>query len=399
MVDSNNETHQSNNEQLSSHLFDNIMHFARILRRAGIAVGTGQIVDAITAVVQVGIGNRDDFYWTLYSIFISKHDQEEIFEEAFHIFWRNPEILEKMMQMALPDLGSPDQRPKDQEISRRVSDAMSEKREDNLNQEEDEQLDYDASLTWSATESLGQKDFEKMSAEEISEAIDAIKRMNLPLTRVPTRRFCNSISGSRVDMRRTLRAASRSPDGYIPLKYKSKVFRRPPLVLICDISGSMERYSRMMLHFMHTVINDRDRVHTFLFGTRLSNVTRYLTYKDVDLALAKVGQEVRDWSGGTRIGNCLNEFNRSWSRRVLAQGAVVILISDGLDRDEAIGLDVEMDRLHKSSRRLIWLNPLLRYDGFEPKSMGIRSMLPHVDEFRTVHNLDSLRDLSMVLSN
>ena len=160
----------------------------------------------------------------------------------------------------------------------------------------------------------------------------------------------------------------------------------------------MERYSRMMLHFMHAMINDRDRVHTFLFGTRLTNVSRYLRYKDVDLALAKVGEKVVDWSGGTRIGSCLHDFNQRWSRRVLTQGAVTIIISDGLDRDEGTGLDGEMLRLHKSCRRLIWLNPLLRYEGFQPKVLGIRAMLPHVDEFRTVHNLESLLDLTRVLS-
>ena len=174
--------------------------------------------------------------------------------------------------------------------------------------------------------------------------------------------------------------------------------RRPPLVVICDISGSMERYSRMLLHFMHTVTNDRDRVHTFLFGTRLTNVTRYLRYKDVDEALEKVSEAVDDWSGGTRIGHCLEDFNKFWSRRVLSQGAVVVLISDGLDRDEGDGLTLEMERLHMSCRRLIWLNPLLRYDGFEPKSIGIKAMLPHVDVFQTVHNLNSLNDLTRVLS-
>jgi len=179
---------------------------------------------------------------------------------------------------------------------------------------------------------------------------------------------------------------------------RERRLRRPPLVIICDISGSMERYSRMMLHFMHAVTNDRDRVHTFLFGTRLTNVTRYLRYKDVDMALEKVGEEVVDWSGGTRIGACLHDFNQNWSRRVLTQGAVAIIISDGLDRDEAAGLEDEMERLHKSCRQLIWLNPLLRYEGFQPKSMGIRAMLPHVDDFRTVHSLNNLQDLTRVLS-
>jgi len=213
----------------------------------------------------------------------------------------------------------------------------------------------------------------------------------------PTRRFAPDPRGARADMRATLRAALRS-GGIVELRRKSRRMRPPPLVVLCDISGSMSRYSRMFLHFMHAITNDRDRVFTFVFGTRLTNITRYLRFKDVDLALDKVAEAVADWSGGTRIGHCLVDFNLYWSRRVLGQGAVVILITDGLDRDVGVGLAHEMDRLHRSCRRLIWLNPLLRYEGFEPKSLGMRAMLPHVDEFRPVHNLDSLENLVTVLS-
>ncbi len=170
------------------------------------------------------------------------------------------------------------------------------------------------------------------------------------------------------------------------------------MVVLCDISGSMGRYSRMLLHFMHALENARERVHAFVFGTRLTNITRQLRHKDVDVALDAVVAAVEDWSGGTRIGACVHDFNVAWSRRVLAQGAVVLLISDGLDRAGGEGLGHEMERLHKSSRRLIWLNPLLRYDGFEPKALGVRAMLPHVDEFRPVHNLESLAVLAEALS-
>jgi uncharacterized protein len=160
----------------------------------------------------------------------------------------------------------------------------------------------------------------------------------------------------------------------------------------------MSRYSRLIMHFMHAVTNDRDRVHTFLFGTRLTNITRQLRNRDIDVALEKVGASVEDWSGGTRIGRCLAEFNNQWSRRVLGQGAVVLFISDGLDRDGGEGLTKEMERLHKSCRRLIWLNPLLRYEGYEPRSLGAKAIMPHVDDFRPVHNLASLADLTRVLS-
>jgi hypothetical protein len=305
-----------------------------------------------------------------------------------------------MMQLLLPDISDPNAAPPDtEEISRRVAEALSPGQNDPPEMQEEEEVEFDATLTWSANETIGEKDFEKMSAEEIRLAVTAIHRMKLPLNEVPTRRFKASNSGARIDMRRTMRAALRSGTDFIPLMKRKRRMRRPPLVVLCDISGSMERYSRMLLHFMHTVTNDRDRVHTFLFGTKLTNVTRYLRYKDVDEALEKVGEAATDWSGGTRIGHSLEDFNKYWSRRVLSQGAVVVLISDGLDRDEGDGLTLEMERLHMSCRRLIWLNPLLRYEGFEAKSIGIKAMLPHVDEFRTIHNLNSLTDLIRALGS
>lgn len=199
-------------------------------------------------------------------------------------------------------------------------------------------------------------------------------------------------------MRRTLRASLRSGGAIIPLKRRLPQKKPPPLVILCDISGSMTQYSRMLLHFMHALTNDRDRVHTFVFGTRLTNITRYMRSRDIDEALDSVSDKVEDWSGGTRIGATIAEFNKFWSRRVLGQGAVVLFISDGLDRDAAEGLAIEMERLHKSCRQLIWLNPLLRYTGFEPRATGIKAILPHVDQFRSVHNLQSLQDLSDALS-
>jgi uncharacterized protein with von Willebrand factor type A (vWA) domain len=380
-------------------LSENIMHFGRVLRRAGLPIGPGQVLAALNAVKAVGLGSRVDFYWTLHSVFVNRRDQRDLFDQAFHIFWRNPDILERMMQIMLPDAGGAQQAAEDaEEISRRLAEALNPNRDSGDDSEEgEEEITFDATLTWSAGEVLADKDFEKMSSEEIRDALDAIRRMRLPIMEVPTRRFRADPSGGRIDMRRSLRAALRSGSDYIPLMKRKRRTRHPPLVIICDISGSMERYSRMLLHFMHAITNDRDRVHTFLFGTRLTNVTRYLRYKDVDAALERVGEAVVDWSGGTRIGHSVHEFNQNWSRRVLTQGAVTVLISDGLDRDEGTGLALEMERLHKSCRRLIWLNPLLRYEGFEPKSVGIRAILPHVDEFRTIHNLESMRDLTRVL--
>ncbi len=382
-----------------SRLVENIMHFARTLRAAGMPVGPGKVIDAIRAVETVGVANRDDFYWALHAVFVNRRDQKELFDQAFHLFWRNPQFLERMMRMMLPQLRVPADEDPAEELMRRLTEALHPDRPGQGDGEEPppEEVQIDAALTWSAREVLQKMDFEKMSSQELAAAKRAISAMRLPIMAVPTRRFQPRSRGRRIDMRATLRAALRSA-GTIPLKRRERRRRRPPLVVLCDISGSMSRYSRLLLHFLHAVTNDRDRVHTFLFGTRLTNITRYLRQRDVDIALDKVADAVEDWSGGTRIGAALAEFNTRWSRRVLGQGAVLILITDGLDREGAEGLGAEMERLHKSCRRLIWLNPLLRYDAYEPKSQGAQAIMPHVDEFRPVHNLDSLADLTRVLS-
>jgi uncharacterized protein with von Willebrand factor type A (vWA) domain len=260
------------------------------------------------------------------------------------------------------------------------------------------EAELDARMTYSAGEVLQKMDFERMSAAEIAEAKRAIARLTLPLRNFPTRRLEAHPRGRRIDLRATLRASLRTGGEIIALRRRRRQVRPPALVVLCDISGSMGRYSRMLLHFMHALTNDRDRVHSFVFGTRLTNITRQLRQRDVDVALDSVVAAVDDWSGGTRIGVALQGFNRDWSRRVLGQGAVVVLISDGLDRQGGQGLAFEMERLSKSCRRLIWLNPLLRYDGFEPKSLGVRAMLPYVDEFRPVHNLASLGALAEALA-
>lgn len=386
----------------SGRLVENILHFARTLRAAGLPVGPGKVLQAIRAVEVAGIQRREDFYWALHAVLVNRRDQREIFDQAFHVFWRNPKILEKMMSLLLPDVrpnatGSPEE---ELELSRRVAEALKPitPSRDPSGEGEQEEIEVDATMTWSSREVLQKMDFEKMSAEELSAAKTAISRLRFSLQQVPTRRFVPHPRGRRADLRRSLRAALRSGSDTIPLKWRRRRRRHPPLVVLCDISGSMDRYSRMALHFMHAVTNDRDRVHTFLFGTRLSNITRFLRHKDVDVALQLVSENVLDWSGGTRIGACLHDFNKTWARRVLGQGAILLFISDGLDRDNAEGLAGEMERLHKSCRRLIWLNPLLRYEGYEPRSLGARAIMPHVDEFRPVYNLDSLAELAEVLS-
>jgi len=383
-------------------LLDNILHFARTLRAAGLPVGPGRVLTAIRAVEAVGIARRDDFYWTLHAVFVDRRDQRELFDQAFHLFWRNPQLLQRMMALLLPDV-RPDAglRSEDSEaISRRLVEALAARqgRDPNAEQDADDKVEIDAMLTWSDREVLRKTDFEQMSSDELLRARRAAEAMRVSLAPQRTRRRKTDRAGRRIDMRASLRAALRSGGDIIPLRFSRPRLRPPPLVVLCDISGSMSRYSRMFLHFMHAVTNDRDRVHTFVFGTRLTDITRQLRHRDVDVALARVSEAVEDWDGGTRIAPCLAEFNLRWARRVLGQGAVVLFVSDGLEREGGETLGAEVERLRKSCRRLIWLNPLLRYAGFEPKSAGIRAILPHVDDFRAVHNLESLDDLATALA-
>ena len=387
-------------EAAGGRLMENITHFARVLRAAGLPIGPGRVIDAVRAVTAVGIERRGDFYWTLHAVFVNRRDQRDLFDQAFHVFWRNPNILERMMALVLPTMRGEEGLAADQELSRRVAEALAarepEPQADDPG-EPPEEIRIDAVMTWSQNEILQHKDFEKMSADEVRAARQEVRRMRLSVNEIPTRRHRSAVSGERPDMRATLRMARRSGSDFIRLMKRRRRTRPPCLVVLCDISGSMDRYARMLLHFLHALTNDRDRVFTFLFGTRLTNVTRHLRGNDVDAALARVGGAVEDWAGGTRIGHCLHAFNREWGRRTLGQGAVVLLITDGLDRDDGASLAAETERLHKSCRRLIWLNPLLRYEEFEPRSIGARAIMPHVDEFRPVHNLDSLRALTNVL--
>jgi hypothetical protein len=376
------------------HLADNVMRFCRTLRAAGLPIGPGKVIDALRAVECAGTERRDDFYWSLHAVLVNRRDQHLVFDQAFHAFWRSPDLLDRLAGVVMPEIQRVEDTPPP--AARRVSEAMSKATSADAETTEPE-ITFDASFTASGHEVLQKLDFERMSAAEIAAAKQAIRRMGLALKKVATRRYRASDSGTRIDLRRSLRAALRAGGDTIPLLHRRRAMKPPPLVVLCDISGSMGRYSRMLLHFMHALTSDRDRVHSFVFGTRLTNITRHLRHRDVDLALDSVIDSVEDWSGGTRIGACLHDFNKNWSRRVLGQGAILVLISDGLDRLGGIGLDDETERLHKSCRRLIWLNPLLRYDGFEAKAAGVKAMLPHVDDFRPVHNLESLADLARAL--
>lgn len=374
----------------------NVMHFARLLRRAGLPVGPAETLAGQRALSLVDLGNRTEARTALRTAMIHRHEHQDVFDQAFNLFWRDPTAAEQAVAMALLEAQKEKRQERPPPGSRRVAEAMAQPR--TKTRVEDEPPVMDAVLTVSDQERLQRMDFEAMSAEEIAAAKREIRRLVLPINLRRTRRLRADPLGPVTDLRRTIRQSLRQGGEILTIARNRQVTRAPPLVVLCDISGSMSRYAQILLHFLHAVTNDRDRVHVFLFGTRLSNVTRQLRHRDPEVAFQMVSHVVPDWSGGTRIGEALDSFNRLWARRVLAQGAVVLLITDGLDRDGARGLAENMDRLHHSCRRLIWLNPLLRWAGFEPKSQGIRAMLPHVDDFRPVHNLASLRALVDLLS-
>ncbi|TPL29694.1 MULTISPECIES: vWA domain-containing protein [unclassified Mesorhizobium] len=378
---------------VDGHIADNIVYFARVLRKSGMRVGPASVKDAIEAVLATGIGARDDFYWTLHAVLVSRHEDHAIFDEAFRLFWKSRELIEKMLAMLSPVAPDTREKQKPRAAESRVSQAMFAGHSRNQPAQEIPEIEVDARFTFSGNEVLRAKDFAQMNAAEMADARKAIAELRLPFDMVRTRRFKADSHGRRIDPRAMMRSAARTGGELILPKFRSLREVYPPLVVLADISGSMSQYTRIFLHFLHALTEKRRRVHTFVFGTRLTNLSRQMRHRDPDAALADCSTAVKDWSGGTRIGDTLAEFNLIWSRRVLGQGAVVLLITDGLERDEVDGLSEEMERLHKSCRRLIWLNPLLRFDGFQARARGVRAMLPHVDEFRAVHNLDALADL------
>ncbi len=381
----------------SACLAANVMHFARLLRRTGLPVGPAEALAAQQALSLIDLGNRTQARTALRSAMIHRHEHHDVFDQAFNLFWRDPTAAEQAVAMALLDAQKEKRSDRAPPGSRRLAEAMAQPR-DNRPRSDDEPPVMDAVLTVSDRERLQRMDFEAMSADEIANAKREIRRLVLPLDLRRTRRLRADPLGPVTDLRRTIRQSLRQGGEILTIARDRQVTRPPPLVVLCDISGSMSRYAQILMHFIHAVTNDRDRVQAFLFGTRLTNITRQLRHRDPEVAFQMISHVVPDWSGGTRIGEALETFNRLWARRVLAQGAIVLLITDGLDRDGARGLADNMDRLHRSCRRLIWLNPLLRWEGFEPKSQGIRAMLPHVDDFRPVHNLASLRALIDLLS-
>jgi len=390
-----------------------IVDFTRLLWELGFDIGPGRVVELAESLSLINIASQSEFYALLKVSLVSKHEQEILFDMAFAYFWRSPSSnttphLEAQLEAAVQrrSLALPEHRHQENEQRAyrsslepdsaqrhpysRLQDARQPRR-----QEEDE--DIERSQTWSADEVLRHKDFEQFSYDELQEAREMIAKMHWRLGERRTRRLRSSRHGRQLDLRQTLRRSLRTDGEPIMLARRRPRLKPRPLVILCDISGSMSLYSRLLLHFVHTVSNGLQNVETFLFGTRLTRITRHLDRRDVDDAIAQVTRSVQDWSGGTRIGDSLRTFNRQWARRVLGRGAVVLIISDGWDRGDVKMLADEMARLHRNCHRLIWLNPLLGHKDYQPVTAGMRAALPYIDAFLPANNLDSLFALGRAL--
>ena len=379
-------------------LAENIAHFARILRRAGMAVGPDRVVTALAAVEAVGLQRRDDVRAALAASMLDRHEQQPLFDAAFAAFWRDPKLLEQMMAQLLPKIAGRGDRARERR-PHRLAEALSAQPPAAPARPPgpggSDELQFETTCTFSDRERLQEADFESMTGAEFALAMRLAHEAPLPFAPVRRRRRSASDRGA-IDRRATMLAMARQPGTFLP-RYSRPRVEMPTVVVLLDISGSMDRYARLFLHYVHGLTRRHMRVHTLTFGTRLTNITRALRNRDPDLALAQAATQVHDWQGGTRIASCLDDFNRHWARRLLGGHAALLLVTDGLDRDDQGELTRAAAQLRRFARQIVWLNPLLRFEGFEPRAGGIRALLPNVDRFLPVHNLRSLADLAVAL--
>ena len=377
---------------------ENIVHFSRVLRTAGLAVGPDRVLAAMAAVEAVGLDRRDDVHAALSAVMLDRYEQQPIFDAAFDAFWRDPKLLEQLMYLLLPKVtgrGEKHRPPRANRIAEALSVPRAPEPPNPANNSAQDELQFDTSFTFSDRERLQRADFESMTAAEFAHAKKLAEELPPPVDPVQRRRHEPAPRG-RIDLRATLLRMARQPHTLAPAFTRARR-EMPTLVVLLDISGSMDRYARLMLHYVHGLTRRHLRVHTLTFGTRLTNITRALRNRDPDEAMKLADSQVKDWRGGTRIASCLEAFNRLWARRLLGANAALLLVSDGLDRDDQGDLARAAARLRRQAHQIVWLNPLLRFDGFQPRAAGVRALLPHVDRLLPVHNLASLADLGRAL--
>ena len=385
----------SNNDQAQEHLLHNLMLFVGVLRGLGLDVGSGNVLDLVRATEFVPIARKQEFYQAARCLFVHRKQDQSLFDEAFQTFWRKPasghstrdlRSMGEQRRYRQPQVGPPPSADSDAELE--AGGEIDNQPTDRI----------DLTRTYSAREVLREKDFADYSSAEIVDARRMMADLSWDLGSRRTRRLVPG-QGPNLDLRRTLRLNLQYGGEPLELAHRHKKDRLRSLVLICDVSGSMERYTRILLHFIHTLSGGLDRVEAFLFATRLTRITRYLSHRGVDQTVDEVGRAVPDWAGGTRIGQALKTFNYQWLRRVLRGGAVVLVISDGWDRGDPDLLAREASRLRRSCYRLIWLNPLLGSPDYQPLTRGMQAALPYVDDFLPVHNLNNLEALARHLNN
>jgi uncharacterized protein with von Willebrand factor type A (vWA) domain len=383
----------------SGRLAENVMHFARVLRTAGMPLGSDRVHTALAALQVAGLASKRDFHAVLSACLVDRAEHRALFDQAFALFWRDPDLMGRLRAMLLPKLALKEGATPPPPENRRLGDALFPQPPNRPpDPPEQDQVEINAELTWNDREVLRQADFDTMTADEWRAAQRLLAKLKLVFEPLPTRRRRPAGRPGVADWRATLAAMARHGGELWTPRWRDTRQQPAPLVLLADISGSMSRYSRMLLHFAHALGHADAQVESFVFGTRLTRTTRLLKSRDPDIAVAQVVRAVADWSGGTRITTSLHEFNQRWARRVLSGRSTVLLISDGLEHGDTSALAFEMERLHKSCRRLVWLNPLLRFDQFEPRAAGIKAMLPFVDRFLPTHNLQSLAELVDVLA-
>jgi uncharacterized protein with von Willebrand factor type A (vWA) domain len=365
--------------------------FARLLHDAGLEAGPRRLTDATRALGYIDLKKQVDFRNALRSVFVGRKDDLPTFEAAFDIFWAPPDP--RAAAGVIP--GRSRTLPMSPERAKAWANALG-LSSSQMNRERDATMVPASSSGYSAEELLRHKDFEHMTWEETEQVRRLLEQAPWRVAERKTRRLRAARAG-RIDLRRTARHAIRSSGELVRLFHRRPRVRRRPLVLICDVSGSMERYSRLLMIFAHA-IGRREDVEAFVFSTRLTRITRLLRHRDLDRSLESVSKGVHDFSGGTRIGDALADFNRHWARRVLGHGAVVIIVSDGWDRGDPERLTAELMHLRRSAHRLIWLNPLLGSEGYQPLTRGMAAALPHVDDFLASHNLKALEDLGRLLA-
>jgi len=383
-----------------SRLHDAIASFGRFVRQAGCDLGTGEIMNGVKAASCIDITNREDFKSALRSTFITSHKFIPVFDQLFDLYWRNPDRLENVSNI-LQKLYESRLAQAELESIKQQTEQMKQRHLDSFEPREEEKEDDDKTFDlfmYSPDEILREKRFDAYTEDELEEAKEFLNKWRWEFGERRLRRLKPGRKRHRLNLRGTIRKNIFPTQDFVELAWREQKWKSRPLIVLCDISGSMETYTRILMHFIFTLHTINPKLEAFTFGTRLNRITHTLRHKDVEDTMDILATSIKDWSGGTRIGETLQTFNLLWARRVLGGGAVVLVISDGWDTGDVNKLGKEIDRLHRSCHRLIWLNPNLGYDDFQPLTRGVQTLLPHADDFLPIHNLNSLVDLGKVLA-